>query len=128
MSTEQNMAQQALRIYDERGEEAMAAFLIEHEDRGKTGPWDEWSYRLEDGSVIDVSLGPGGTYVMITEPGSPERPAALTDLPPFFDRHQPMLGWPNAGTVMRDAIESAVRAVLPGNESLEEAERVRPNL
>ena len=108
-----NLARQALWIYDGQGERAMAAFLIEQEAPGKNGHPDEWSYHLADGSVVEVTLGPGGAYRMITEPGLPERPATLDNLPPFFDRAQPMLDWPNAGSVLNDVSQTVTAETLP---------------
>ena len=107
-----NMGREAFRIYDEQGEEAMLAYLIAHEKPG--GQADEWTYNLEDGSQVDINLGPGGYYALIGEDGEPERPANVNDIPPYFDRGTPMLPWPNSGSLMDALLELIAEATMAG--------------
>ena len=117
--TTSTLAEQALEVYDRKGEKAMLAFLMEHE---QPLPTDEDSiqtgiYSLADGSIIEHMGDEESYYTIFNSPNMERRRAniPLNEQPGYIDQNIPLLPTPNSGNVIKEIMdwaESAAREDL----------------
>ena len=103
-----SMAQQACRIYDKDGETAMLSFLLENEQPPPTDNIPPTSFILPDGSRVQCLT---SRYCFISADTSfaKERPSrtSLQTNPALLRRHQAILPWPDATSIMRAITQEA---------------------
>ena len=109
-----NMAQQAMKVYDQDGETIMLDFIVANQ--ANTGDyqqisWNAGIYNLEDGSMVENG---GGNYLFWSNRASaagkyPEsRPATINkESIRFPGRVIPMVGWPNSISIQTCVLEAA---------------------
>lgn len=108
--TTMTLAEQAFQVYDQNGEEAMLAFILENEqnpqdpDNMETG-----LYLLTDGTAVEHT-GDRPPHYSTVHTGTPTtRPAKLSteQQPGFLNRDTALLQRPNSGDVIREIINQA---------------------
>ena len=114
------LAQQALQVFDHKGEEAMWSFLSQNqpEEPDTTGlrPFPRTAY-LEDGSKVHLL---DGRYTLLETLDEPERPSTADPslIPRIFKHPLPLFRWPNQESlydeIIQLAIETAFEQKTPG--------------
>ena len=105
-----NLADQAFDVYDRDGEEAMLAFILQHEHQGLNGDnLNPGRYILNDGTEIHWLGGNHPSYIarQVTFPQHRLAAIPLDRQPEYIKRTTPILHTPNSGDIMKELIERA---------------------
>ena len=100
----ETMADQAFRIYDRRGEDAMTRYMLENRQVPDPFGRQERHHLLRDGSYIEL-LPEEHRY---RKDDGEERPASWPPAALGLDLDVPLLAWPNSGSVLNRLAERAM--------------------